>query len=79
MLSDDVPGTSPKIWAGRATVLSEFSTALESGPGHPNRSLTISGSRGIGKTVLLTELEDLARTQGWVVIRASGAKAWQKH
>ncbi|WP_394281328.1 ATP-binding protein [Corynebacterium sp.] len=65
-------GASPKVWAGRATVLDEFSTAIDAGPGHPNRSLIISGSRGIGKTVLLTELEDLARTRGWVVIRASG-------
>ncbi|WP_257158430.1 ATP-binding protein [Corynebacterium cystitidis] len=72
MLFDNVPGASPKVWAGRATVLNEFSTALESGPGYSNRSLIISGSRGIGKTVLLTELEDLARTRGWVVIRASG-------
>ncbi|WIM66847.1 ATP-binding protein [Corynebacterium breve] len=65
-------GASPKVWAGRTTVLDEFTTALESGPGHPNRSLIISGSRGIGKTVLLTELEDKARATGWVVIRASG-------
>ncbi|MHA2789223.1 AAA family ATPase [Corynebacterium sp. S7] len=65
-------GASPKVWAGRQTVLNEFDTALDSGPGHPHRSIVISGSRGIGKTVLLTELEEKARQRGWVVIRASG-------
>lgn len=34
--------------------------------------MVIDGARGIGKTVLLTELEDIARRHGWVVLRASG-------
>lgn len=34
--------------------------------------MVIDGARGIGKTVLLTELENLAAQQGWVVLRATG-------
>ncbi|WP_342319941.1 ATP-binding protein [Corynebacterium mayonis] len=65
-------GASPRVWAGREAVLDEFGRALDNGPGDPHRSIIVSGSRGIGKTVLLTELEDIARRRGWVVLRASG-------
>lgn len=65
-------GASPRVWAGREAVIDEFGRALKNGPGDPHRSVIISGSRGIGKTVLLTELEDVAKEQGWIVVRASG-------
>ncbi len=65
-------GASPRVWAGREAVLGEFGHALDNGPGDPHRSIIVSGSRGIGKTVLLTELEDRARKRGWIVVRASG-------
>ncbi|SDL79506.1 AAA ATPase domain-containing protein [Corynebacterium mycetoides] len=65
-------GASPRVWAGREAVIEEFRRALDNGPGDPHRSVIISGSRGIGKTVLLTELEDVAKRQGWIVVRASG-------
>lgn len=65
-------GASPYHWAGRSLILEEFSEALHGHPGHPSRSMVIDGARGIGKTVLLTELEDLAAQQGWVVLRATG-------
>lgn len=65
-------GASPHHWAGRRQILDDFAAGLGGGPGDPHRSLVIGGARGIGKTVLLTELEDLAITQGWVVLRATG-------
>ena len=68
-------GASPRVWAGRKAVIEEFQRALANGPGDPHRSVVISGSRGIGKTVLLTELEEAARRQGWIVLRASGREA----
>lgn len=64
-------GASPLVWAGRATVLSDFERAILGSVGNPDRSILISGSRGIGKTVLLTELEDIASRHGWIVLRAS--------
>lgn len=64
-------GASPLVWAGRATVLADFERAISGSAGNPDRSILISGSRGIGKTVLLTELEDIAARHGWIVLRAS--------
>ncbi|WP_070462989.1 ATP-binding protein [Corynebacterium sp. HMSC29G08] len=71
-------GASPRVWAGRDAVLQDFARALQGGPGNPDRSLLISGSRGIGKTVLLTELEDIAIQHGWVVLRASARENIQQ-
>ena len=65
-------GASPLKWAGRSAVLNDFTIGLDGGVGNPNRAMLISGHRGMGKTVLLTELEDLAAQQGWAVIRVSG-------
>lgn len=64
-------GASPRVWAGRDIILAEFARALDGGVGNPDRSILISGSRGIGKTVLLNEIEDIASGRGWVVLRAS--------
>ncbi|WP_146014971.1 ATP-binding protein, partial [Corynebacterium tuscaniense] len=64
-------GVSPLIWSGRQTVLLDFEKALHSQPGNPGRSIIVSGSRGIGKTVLLNEVEDIARRNGWIVLRLS--------
>lgn len=65
-------GASPHHWAGRRVILDEFASGLNAGPGDPHRSVIIGGARGIGKTVLLTELEELAAVRGWIVLRASG-------
>ncbi|WP_144792128.1 ATP-binding protein [Corynebacterium singulare] len=65
-------GVPPLFWVGRTAVLDTFRAALNSQPGTPGRSLIISGARGIGKTVLLNELEDIASSRGWITLRASG-------
>lgn len=65
-------GASPLHWAGRQTILTDFTTGITGAPGEPHRSMIISGARGIGKTVLLTELEDIATQAGWVVLRTTG-------
>jgi hypothetical protein len=64
-------GASPHYWAGRRVILDDYHEALASGPGAATRTLVITGSRGIGKTVLLNELEDIAASHGWIVLRAS--------
>ena len=68
-------GVPPLFWVGRTAVLDTFRAALNAQPGHPGRSLVISGARGIGKTVLLNELEDIAAARGWITLRASGRSA----
>ncbi|WP_083664122.1 ATP-binding protein [Ornithinimicrobium sp. CNJ-824] len=62
-------GVSPRVLAGRQDLLQDFDVALDEGPGSPLRSLLVSGPRGMGKTVVLNELEEIARTRGWLVLR----------
>lgn len=65
-------GVPPLYWVGRTAVLDAFRNALQSPAGASARTMIVSGARGIGKTVLLNELEDSAKAQGWICIRASG-------
>lgn len=62
-------GVSPRVLAGRDALIDDFDVALDEGPGSPMRSVLVSGARGIGKTVVLGELEDRARSRGWLVLR----------
>lgn len=61
-------GAEPPVLAGRKRVIDDFTDGLMEGPGAPGRLMRISGLRGSGKTVLLTELGDIARDKGWVVV-----------
>lgn len=72
-------GASPRFWAGRKAILEGFSEALDSPVGHPDRAMLISGTRGIGKTVLLTELEDIAEARGWISVRGIGGTDMAEH
>ena len=61
-------GMNPPELIGRGQILDEFQEALDNGPGAPDRLMRISGVRGVGKTVLLNALGDLARVQGYQVV-----------
>ncbi len=61
-------GVSPPLLVGRTELLKDFAAAIEDGPGAPGRVTLYTGARGTGKTVMLNEVEDLARQQGWRVI-----------
>lgn len=61
-------GVSPPLLVGRSDLLDDFVTALEDGAGAPGRMTLYTGARGTGKTVMLNEVEDLARQQGWRII-----------
>lgn len=61
-------GVSPPLLVGREGVLEEFAEALQDGPGSSGRATLYTGTRGAGKTVMLNAAEDLARTQGWLVV-----------
>lgn len=60
-------GRSPAILAGRSAALAEFDAALR-GELPEQRAMLISGARGIGKTVLLSEFEAKAHEAGWSVL-----------
>lgn len=59
-------GRAPVIMAGRSEVTEDFERALRGDV--EGRSVLISGARGTGKTVLLTELEAVAADEGWMRI-----------
>ena len=61
-------GAEPPVLAGRDRIIDDFTDGLDEGVGAPGRLMRITGPRGSGKTVLLTELGDIARKRGWLVI-----------
>jgi hypothetical protein len=61
-------GSSPPELIGRQANLERVREAIEDGPGSPGRMMLFTGTRGIGKTVMLNEVEDLYLKAGWVRI-----------
>ena len=61
-------GATPPVLVGRDSVLEDLDEALEDGAGSPYLLQFITGARGVGKTVMLTEMGRRARQQGWIVI-----------
>ncbi len=66
-------GVTPPVLAGRDDELAAFADALDGGPGAPGRASLYVGNRGVGKTVLLNAVEDLARSRGWEVVSETAA------
>ncbi len=59
-------GQRPPELAGRDRELTQFSVTLERvAAGRPERSMVLSGLRGVGKTVLLNALRGLAVQRAW--------------
>jgi hypothetical protein len=59
-------GQRPPELAGRDRQLQQFEVTLERiGAGRPERSMVLSGLRGVGKTVLLNALRGLAVQRAW--------------
>jgi hypothetical protein len=59
-------GQRPPELAGRGKELTAFDVLLERvARGRPERSLVLTGLRGVGKTVLLGELRSAALRRGW--------------
>ena len=61
-------GVTPPVLIGRDIVLDEVREALDMGPGAPGRTAIFTGARGVGKTVMLNAVEQLATEAGWVYI-----------
>ena len=59
-------GQRPPELAGRDRELKQFEVTLERvAAGRPDRSMVLSGLRGVGKTVLLNALRSLAVKRAW--------------
>ncbi len=61
-------GATPPLLVGRDQITEEFAEALDDGPGAPGRLAIFTGARGVGKTVMLTEVGDQALTRGWITV-----------
>lgn len=61
-------GMTPPVLVGRQNDLDDFSYAIDDGVGAPSRLMYITGARGVGKTVMLNALGNIARQRGWLVI-----------
>ena len=71
-------GSRPPELAGRETILQDAQIAIQRALlGKPSRSQMLLGLRGVGKTVLLNKIEELAETAGHVTssIEAPEGKA----
>ena len=66
-------GTRPPVLAGRQEILQAVFEDLAAGPGHANYHHVFYGPRGVGKTVLLTEIaEHVHQEWEWAVVDYSG-------
>lgn len=64
-------GARPPLLVGRDNELEAFEVLLERlRRGHTEQSMLITGLRGVGKTVLLTSLDERARAHGWTTVEA---------
>ena len=74
-------GLRPAFLAGRGSEVAAFEAVLTRAEvGRPVRGLILTGLRGVGKTVLLNELADLAEERRWIVsrleVRPAGAQSF---
>jgi len=60
--------TAPLHLAGREPQINRFKKILDGAPELP-ANLRLTGLRGVGKSVLLKELEHTAQTKNWAVVR----------
>lgn len=61
-------GKTPLVLAGRDEYLEDFNSALWDGPGSHERISIVTGPRGVGKTVLLNEFQNVAKSHAWHVV-----------
>jgi AAA ATPase-like protein len=68
-------GARPPALVGRDDELRAFEVLLARLlRGHTEQSMLVTGLRGVGKTVLLTRFEELAREGGWTTVEAEITK-----
>ena len=67
-------GKMPPILIGRDGLIEDFAEALDNGAGAPGRIMLITGQRGFGKTVLLTEFRRIAASRHWETIAETASE-----
>lgn len=67
-------GKMPPVLIGRQGIIDDFAEGIDNGAGAPGRLMLITGQRGYGKTVMLTELGRVAESRGWGVISETASE-----
>lgn len=67
-------GKMPPILIGRQGIIDDFTDGLVNGAGAPGRLMLVTGQRGYGKTVMLTELARVAEAHGWTTIQDTASQ-----
>lgn len=65
-------GISPPVLVGRRDVLNSFDTVFDN-IRSPSYATLLWGFRGVGKTVLLNEIENRAKARGWAVVSVAAS------
>lgn len=66
-------GVPPVELVGRDDLLTDIGSGLLTGPRDRSYYSVIMGQRGSGKTVALTEMENRAKQDGWIVLSVDAA------
>jgi hypothetical protein len=66
-------GTVPPVLVGRDDVIRDVADGIEEGAGSPLRALTITGPRGVGKTVMLNAAQQVALEHGWISVATTAS------
>jgi hypothetical protein len=66
-------GSSPPELIGRRSLLEGIAEGIADGPGAPARVTIFTGARGVGKTVMLNEVESVFDAAGWRHISLTAA------
>jgi hypothetical protein len=61
-------GSTPPYLVGRQDQIDAVAEGFDDGPGAPGRLAIFTGARGVGKTVMLNAVGDLATERGWLTI-----------
>lgn len=67
-------GLEPLVLVGRDGMLTELVSYLQAGPFSPGFTTIITGQRGSGKTVALSELRDAAVSDGAIALNVSASR-----
>lgn len=67
-------GSRPERIVGRDDVIAQFLKGLQREPGHRDRATLILGQRGMGKTALLLQLAEEAKSRGFVPARVTSGE-----
>ncbi len=66
-------GALPSALVGRDDLLYDIGSGLLTGPADRSYYSVLMGKRGSGKTVVLTEMQNRAMTDGWIVLSVDAA------